>query len=134
MSGVLKTRIRLRYCKDQVLKYVGHRDLLRLIMRLLRQADIPYATSGRFSPKPSIAFSPPLPLGVSADNELLDIELDSNQCWDTHDTAAAAVRLAQAAAQRKLVRNLVLLSDDIPGISHLVCGSRYIIICTDAAP
>jgi len=133
MTTVNRTRLRLRYRKDQVLKYIGHRDLLRLILRLLRQAKIPIATSGRFSPKPRIAFSPPLPLGVIAYNELLDIELDEKTHWTTHDVQLATDRLIQAAAPRNLVSSLVLLSSETPVITRLISGARYLITCNNGA-
>jgi radical SAM-linked protein len=121
----VRQRLRLRYRKDQVLMYVGHRDLLRLTIRLLRRAEVPFATSGKFSPKPRLTFCPALPLGVLADNELLDIELREELNWGAEEVQAAAVRLAKASQPRDFIVALAALPPTALPVSKLVNAARY---------
>jgi len=120
-----RQRLRLRYRKDDVLMYISHRDLLRLVFKLLRRAEIPFAFSGHFSPKPRVTFGPALSLGVSADNELLDIELPDSTAWDAQETEAALKRLAQAALPRDFAAGMTGLSPGQPSIAAEVKAARY---------
>jgi len=121
----MRQRLRMRYKKDDVLMYISHRDLLRYVMRLLRRAEVPAALSGRFSPKPRVSFGPALPLGVSAENELLDIELADGVQWDGGALTDTARRLAEAASPRDFLAGLAVLAPGAPGIANLAVAARY---------
>jgi radical SAM-linked protein len=118
-------RLRLRYCKDEVLQYVGHRDLLRLVLRIIRQAEIPFAYSGGFSPKPKVSFAPALSLGVLADNELVDIELAPGAAYTAADLIATGQRLREAAAPRRFCAGLELLPGGAPSLAQCISSGRY---------
>jgi radical SAM-linked protein len=118
-------RLRLRYRKDEVMMYVSHLDLLRYLFKLFRRTELPYALSGGFSPKPRVNFGPPLPLGVSAANELLDIEMAEDVAWGEAKLAAVAQQLAQAALPRELVAGLFTLPAGTAPISRQSVGARY---------
>lgn len=125
MSPAERQRLRLRYRKDEVLMYIGHRDLLRFIHRVLRRAMIPFATSGEYSPKPRVVFGPALSLGVLAENELLDIELKEGMHWRVAQVAEAVSRLVEAALPRDLVVTLSVLDSQEPLITKLVASAEY---------
>ncbi len=55
--------------------YVGHLDTMRHIMRSLRRAGLEVQYTQGFNPKPKIVASPPLPLGVSALRDPLELSL-----------------------------------------------------------
>jgi radical SAM-linked protein len=118
-------RLRLRYCKDEILQYVGHRDLLRLVMRILHQAAIPYALSEGFSPKPKVSFAPALSLGVMADHELVDIELAPGSTFSATDLIATSQRITEAAEPRRFFVGLELLPPGSPSLAKCVAGGRY---------
>ena len=92
---------------------------------MLRRAEIPYATSGRFSPKPRVTFAPALPLGVRADAELADIELADDVHWDTTQILQAAKALAAAAMPRDFVAGLSLLPAGSIALGKLIHSARY---------
>ncbi len=125
------TRLRLRYCKDEVLQYTGHRDLLRFVMRLLHQAEIPFARSGGFSPKPKVHFGPALPLGVLAENELVDIELEPGSTCSPAELSAAGQRLTEAAEPRRFVAGLELLPGGSPSLAQCTQRGRYLLAYPD---
>jgi len=57
------------------LRLVGHKDLARAMERTCRRAGLPMAFSEGFHPKPRINIPAALPLGMSAEDEPLEIEL-----------------------------------------------------------
>lgn len=125
MSDQPRQRLRLRYRKDEVLMYISHRDLLRFLLKLLRQVDLPFATSGKFSPKPKVTFAPALPLGVKADNELVDIELADGVVLDQPAITALARQLVLAADQRDFLAGLTLLPVGQLSLGKQIAAARY---------
>lgn len=125
MIAVVRQRLRIRYRKDDVLMWIGHLDLMRLISRLLRRISAPIATSGKFSPKPRLTLGPPLSVGVSADAELADFELQEDVIWDADRIAEATKSMAQAALPRDFVVDLTELTQDAPTIAQAAQIGRY---------
>lgn len=66
---------RLRYTKQDELRFISHLDLVRGFERILRRAGLPVAYSEGFNPHPKLGFGPALPLGVESIAEYLDLEL-----------------------------------------------------------
>lgn len=66
---------RFTYRKGEALRFLGHRDMVRVIERAFITAGIrPVYTQG-FHKRPRLAFGPPLPLGAMGERELFDIVL-----------------------------------------------------------
>ena len=51
------------------MKYIGHLDLMRLLMRAMRRADLPLKMSEGFSPHPKLSFKRALKLGLESEQE-----------------------------------------------------------------
>jgi radical SAM-linked protein len=66
-------RLRIRFRRGEELKFISHLDVIRLWVRALRRARIPIEYSEGFSPHPRISLAVPLSVGVTAENELMDI-------------------------------------------------------------
>jgi len=66
-------RLRIRFRRGEELKFISHLDIIRLWVRALRRARIPIEYSEGFSPHPRISLAVPLSVGVTAENELMDI-------------------------------------------------------------
>lgn len=133
MTAAPVQRLRLRYRKDEVLMWVGHLDVMRLVIKLLRRAEIPFATHGKFSPKPCITYGPPLALGVSAEGELLDIELREGIAWDPDQVMLGETSLARAALPRDFVAGLASLAPDAASVAKAAVAGRYIVCCPTGA-
>ena len=73
---MVRQRYRLRFAKKGNLCFIGHRDLLRTIERLICRAKAPVAMSQGFHPKPRVSYLSALPLGFSSDDEAMEIILD----------------------------------------------------------
>jgi radical SAM family uncharacterized protein/radical SAM-linked protein len=68
-------RLRVVYTKKGSLRYLSHLDFSKVIKIVLRRAKAPMAYSQGFNPQPKLQYPPPLPLGTSGENEMMDIML-----------------------------------------------------------
>lgn len=66
-------RIRVKFSKQNYVKFVGHLDTVRLFQRAIKAANIPIAYSQGFSPHALVYFAMPLSVGVSSISEYMDI-------------------------------------------------------------
>ncbi len=67
--------LRIQYRKNGMMKFLSHLDMVRLVERSLRRAQMPLKFSQGYSPHPKIVFAAPLSVGLTSDYELVDIEL-----------------------------------------------------------
>jgi radical SAM-linked protein len=75
-AGATYSTYRIRFAKIGRAAFLGHLDLVRLLGRSFRRADLPIAVSRGFSPKPRMAFGPALGLGVPSLGEVMDVDLE----------------------------------------------------------
>ncbi len=75
-AGLPYTTYRIRLAKVGRAAFLGHLDMVRLLARSFRRADLPLAMTRGFSPKPRMAFGPALGLGVPSLGELFDVDLE----------------------------------------------------------
>ncbi len=73
---------RVFYEKTGKLRFVSHLDMLRMIQRFVRTANIPVKYSGGFNMRPQIALSPPLSIGIEGLNEYFDLTLSEKADTD----------------------------------------------------
>jgi radical SAM family uncharacterized protein/radical SAM-linked protein len=71
-----KSRIRMRWQKGHAVRFTSHLDCMRAFERALRRSGIPMAFTEGFNPHMRISFGPPLPLGLTSDDEYLDLQLE----------------------------------------------------------
>ncbi|MGE5597448.1 MAG: TIGR03936 family radical SAM-associated protein [Hyphomicrobiales bacterium] len=69
-------RFRVWFRKGARVRYISHLDVLRYWERAIRRAGLPLSYSQGFTPHPKLAFAGPLPLGFTADCEVMDVTLD----------------------------------------------------------
>jgi radical SAM-linked protein len=67
-------RYRGRFEKTGRMRFLGHLDLMRLLIRAFRRAKIRLVHSQGFHPKPKLAFGPALGVGIESRAEHLDFE------------------------------------------------------------
>ena len=71
------TKIRLRLSKLGRARMVAHLEYLKMFQRAVRRANLPIRFSQGFHPMPKISYLEALPMGVSSEAELVDLELMS---------------------------------------------------------
>lgn len=69
----LNHNLRIRFSKQGDVRYVAHRDTMRLFERALRRAQLPVALSQGFNPHARISLPMPLSVGIAGLNEVLDV-------------------------------------------------------------
>ncbi len=67
--------VRLEYHKVGKIRFLGHRDVARVLERSLRRAGLPLRYSEGFSPRPRLSFGLALSTGYESIAEYLDIDL-----------------------------------------------------------
>ena len=72
-------KIRIKFRKYGVMKFIGHLDMMRYFQKCIRRAGIDIAYSGGFSPHQIMSFAAPLGVGITSDGEYLDIEVHSTE-------------------------------------------------------
>jgi radical SAM-linked protein len=74
---MVRQRVRIRFTKQDDLRWLSHRDLVRAWERLLRRAAVPLGMTEGFHPKPRMNFPSALAVGIAGLNELVEIELSA---------------------------------------------------------
>ena len=81
-------KVRFKFSKHGVLKYIGHLDLMRYFQKAFRRTDIDVLYSKGFSPHMIMSFAQPLGVGVESDGEYFDVEVS-----DEEDISAVVSKL-----------------------------------------
>ena len=84
---MVRQRVRIRFTKQDDLRWLSHRDLVRAWERLLRRAEVPLGMTEGFHPKPRMNFPSALAVGIAGLNELVEIELSAP--WSAEQLRAA---------------------------------------------
>ena len=58
----MQYRLKFSFTREENIKYISHLDMMRLLQRALRRAEIPVAYSGGFNPQPRLSIALPLSL------------------------------------------------------------------------
>ncbi len=115
-----RRRFRARYSKQGRLRFLGHLDLYRLLLRGLRRAGIALVYSQGFNPKPRVAFSPALAVGVASEAEYLDFE-----CHAGVDTGSLVGRVNDALPHGVRFLEVLEVRHDLPALGQGICAARY---------
>ncbi len=70
------SKMRLKFSKLGMGKYISHLDLLRTFTRAIHRANLPVRYSQGFNPHQLITFSLPLALGTTGEAEFVDIDFE----------------------------------------------------------
>jgi len=71
----VKKRIRIKFTKTGMAKYISHLDFIQIIIRALRMIDAPVAFTQGFNKRERIAMGFPLPVGIESVYELCDVDI-----------------------------------------------------------
>lgn len=115
-------KIRIKYAKTGVLRYIGHLDVMRYFQKAIRRAGLDVAYSQGYSPHQLITFAAPLGLGVTSEGEYFDAEMNS-----VTSSADMTERLNQTMVDGMEVRDIVALHEGAKTAMAVVAGSDYLI-------
>lgn len=72
---MIRQRVRIRFRKEEDLRLISHRDLVRVFERLFRRAGLQLSLSEGFHPKARMSFPSALALGMAGLQEVMEFEL-----------------------------------------------------------
>lgn len=72
-------KIRIRFSKQGMMKFIGHLDMVRYFQKVNRRAEVDVAYSEGFSPHQKMSFAAPLSVGVLSQGEYFDMEVNSTK-------------------------------------------------------
>jgi radical SAM family uncharacterized protein/radical SAM-linked protein len=113
-------RYRARFTKGGLLRFLGHLDIMRLIIRALRRAGIEMVYSQGFNPKPKLSFGPALPVGVSSEGEYADFE-----SYDRLEPSETLRRLNGALPDGVRFEAVRMIRRGLPALTEAVRAARY---------
>jgi radical SAM-linked protein len=113
-------RIRVRYRKQDRLRFISAIDLGRVWERALRRSDLPIAYSEGFSPHPKVSFTDALPLGYASVAEYAELTFAG-----PIDVSAAVGALNAAFPDGIGVTAAVVVEDGAPRFSKLLAASVW---------
>jgi radical SAM-linked protein len=102
-QGIVQ-KLQVLFAKRPELRFISHHDLMRAFRRVLRRAEIPVRMTGGFNPRPRIVLPHALEVGISSEDEYVEIELAE---W--MPPAEFASRISAALPEGLPVREVNLL-------------------------
>lgn len=113
-------KIRVKFTKTGVVKFIGHLDLLRLFQKAFRRANTPMIYSQGFNPHQLISIAAPLSVGVTSDGEYMDIEIS-----DSIDKNKAITDLNNTLPEGVRIIDWIQLEDDAKSGMAIVNAASY---------
>ncbi len=113
-------KIRIKFRKWGVMKFIGHLDMMRYFQKAMRRAGIDICYSEGFSPHQIMSFAAPLGVGITSDGEYFDIEVHS-----TMTTEQALCALNEEMVDGVEITGYVRLEDHAKTAMSLVSAADY---------
>ena len=115
-------KVRIKFRKYGVMRFIGHLDVMRYFQKAIRRAEIPIAFTTGYSPHMIMSFAQPLGVGVTSDGEYFDIELTESIA-----SKEAVRRLNEQMVDGMEIVSFVQIPDDkkSKGMS-IVAGADYL--------
>ncbi|RKY31102.1 MAG: hypothetical protein DRP74_05605 [Candidatus Omnitrophota bacterium] len=96
-------RITFKFSKKGNLRFISHLDLMRMLVRAMRRADLPLKITQGFNPHPKLSIKRALKLGVESEAEEASILL--NELLTHHDFKERLARQLPEEIQIKSVES-----------------------------
>ena len=114
-------KVRVKFCKEGAMKFIGHLDIMRYFQKAVRPAGIDVAYSEGFSPHMIMSFAAPLGVGITSTGEYFDMEIKTPVA-----SAEAVERLNQVMAEGMKVLSFRKVPDGKAGKAmSLVAAADY---------
>ena len=114
----MSKRIRLLISRGEESKYLSHLDVSRIWVRACRRAGLNIKYSEGFSPNPKLIIASPLPVGVMAKADFLEIECE--------ETARTVMQVLPSALPLGFgVHSAIEVAASLPSLQSLVSSAEY---------
>ncbi len=118
-------KVRIKFAKYGVMKYIGHLDIMRYFQKCMRKADVDIAYSTGFSPHQIMSFASPLGVGVESRGEYFDIELNSGNAEYVKE------RLNAVMVPGMEIISVVKLPDGVKNAMASIAAASYTVFPKD---
>jgi len=122
-------KIRVKFAKRGVLKYIGHLDLMRYFKKAFRRTDIDVLYSKGFNPHMIMSFAAPLGVGLESEGEYFDVEVA-----DDEDISTMVLKLNEQMAEGIEVLKVIKLPDNSTNAMASVQAADYELRFDNASP
>lgn len=112
-------KVRLKFAKYGVMKYIGHLDIMRYFQKCMRKGGIDIAYSTGYSPHQIMSFASPLGVGVESYGEYFDIELNSGSAKEVLDN------LNSVMVPGMEIISVVKLPDGVKNAMASIAAAKY---------
>jgi radical SAM-linked protein len=120
---------RIKYRKNGLVRFIGHLDTTRALLRAFRRAGIEGVYSEGFSPRLRVSFGPPLPLGCTSECEYLDVKIAQRTEPETMKE-----KIQSRLPQGLCIEEVRVLEGTPPPLQASIWAAEYEIGQGDAAP
>lgn len=115
-------KLRVKFAKSGVMRFIGHLDVMRYFQKAIRRAGIDIAYSEGFSPHQVMSFAAPLGVGLESRGEYFDIEVHS---YTTAEDMKE--RLNGVMVPGMEILNVTMLGEDAKNAMASVAAASYLV-------
>lgn len=123
-------KVRIKFSKHGIMRYIGHLDIMRYFQKVFRRAEIDIAYSGGFSPHQIMSFAAPLGVGLESEGEYLDAELYSLESTE----GLIEIMNAQMSEGMKVLSAVVLPDKSENAMASVAAAGYYILFRDGFSP
>lgn len=122
-------KIRVKFAKLGVVKYIGHLDFMRYFQKAFRRTDINVLYSKGFNPHMIMSFAMPLGVGVQSYGDYFDVEVDDNE-----DISTMKDKLNEVMAEGVEVLDVIKLPENSINAMASVAAAGYDLVFSGKNP
>lgn len=122
-------KIRVKFAKLGVVRFIGHLDFMRYFQKAFRRTDINVLYSKGFNPHMIMSFAQPLGVGVQSYGDYFDVEVDDNETISTMKDKLNAVM-----AEGVEVLDVIKLPDNSINAMASVAAAGYDLVFDNNNP
>ncbi|MCL5237938.1 MAG: TIGR03960 family B12-binding radical SAM protein [Nitrospirae bacterium] len=127
--SLAKLRVRVKFSKTGMLKYLSHLELVATLIKGLRRAEVPFDYSKGFHPAPKISFGPPLSVGVAGEKEYFDMEV-----FTPFDIESYGKELHNTMPEGIRIHTMAVVPVNEPALSSFIKRYEYRLLIGNAQP
>lgn len=120
-------RVRIRFEKTGIMRYVGHLDLMRFFQKAVKRSELPIRYSEGFNPHQIMSFASPLGVGLTSVGEYMDIDLKQEV-----DAETALKTLNDNMVEGLNITSFKYLPDDAEKCMSAVTAASYVVTYKDS--
>ncbi|MDE7311592.1 MAG: TIGR03936 family radical SAM-associated protein [Eubacterium sp.] len=113
-------KIRIKFRKYGVMKFIGHLDVMRFFQKAVRRSGIEICYTEGFSPHQIMSFAAPLGVGITSDGEYVDLEVHTSM-----PSAQAIQALNSVMPKGMEITGYVRLPDNAKTAMSVVAAADY---------